>query len=427
MMKFIREYGLAAVVFAQAAALICLSGCADPENVEPDDNRRRTDLTLIVIDDINDRPQDSLLNNRTVWKSLEDKGHKLKSLDRTNPAATPFLERLKDSKVELPALFVQKQATGDTSKPIALPATPEELRKIVNRYGGKSIRGPPVYTDADGNERKLAVRRPAAADLKRFAKFQSYGEMLKSKGQSLIPRDKWKEIEHPEFKRPEFTLNQFNTSGCVGYSSAAAEGKSRWLRGHKFEILSGAFSYSGINRGRDDGALILDSMVHGKTKGFCLKTEFDLPNKFDHQVPQEARDSAMTRQMTLGWPVNTIDELATAIQNNLIVQCGVCVDGNFERFDADGVSSARGRYANHSVHIDGMRKIKGRWVFRMPNTWGHSWGPFKDGSCYLTEQGVILDADAYVHGDSEWRPDELPTPKKGSKDHANDPNFTLAF
>jgi len=266
------------------------------------------------------------------------------------------------------------------------------------------------YTDHNGEERKLGLLPPTAGNLARRKLMKSFGSLLAEKGLSLIPESQWIDVDYPEFHKPEFVLNQFNSSGCVGYSEAAAEMKIRVLRGLPFERLSGSFTYAHINGGQDGGAMILDAMESAAKYGHALESEFNYPKLFMSQIPSTVKETALTRQSPLAYPVDTVTEVATALQMGFIVQCGVAVDGNFERFDSNGVSAARGQYANHSVHLCGMKKFGSRWCYRMPNTWGFNWGPFGNGSCYLSADGLVLRGDAYVHVVGELPGDFVPVP-----------------
>lgn len=406
---------------------LILSGCNSVDDVVPDPGTGGS-LEVAVIEDTQSRTPEvsAVVRDLQFWKNLEVNGHHWRIV-RSNSEDAAKYQAAVDNAGGIPALVITREKDGKAF-PYKLPTGENwqnEITKLVKKYQGKRA-GPDKFLDMT-NEVRILGAKPADAKRKAKARsLQSFGEFLESKGAGLIPRDKWVDVEYPEFLKPEWILNQQQTSGCVGFSGAAAEMKDRRLRGMPFVILSGAYHYSCINGGRDSGAYILDSMEAGLNKGYALKAEFDLPKIYSSQVTSDVRESALKRRSTLAWPVNTIDELGTAIQMGLIVQCGVQVDGSFESFDGDGVSRARGRYANHSVHIDGMKKIGDRFVYHMPNTWGSKWGPFQNGTCYLSEQGVILDGDAYVHADGKWLTEKPSVISKEGFEDAFDSRFVLA-
>lgn len=253
--------------------------------------------------------------------------------------------------------------------------------------------------EIDGIERKLGLLPPTPEALKRRSRLKSFSDFLGEKGLTILAKDLWKEVKHKGLSDPKFVLDQHNSSGCVGYSEAAAEMKIRALRGMPFERLSGSFTYAHINGGSDSGAMILDALESACKNGHALESEFNYPQLFLRQIPQGVKETALSRRSIMALPVNTLEEVATALQMGFIVQAGVQVDGSFNSFDSNGISGARGQYANHSIHLCGMVNIGGEWVYEMPNSWG-LWGPFRNGTCYLRAKGIVISGDAWVHVDA---------------------------
>lgn len=400
-------------------AAVTLSGCVRPpkpdDEVRPDD--KKGSIVFVILDNIMQRntKTTAVIGDNALWQQLQADGLKRKVIDSTQTeAAQPYLDRAKEKNLSLPALFVVNERTGKILLSEILTDS-ARIKTIAAKYTPKSARGPPpaIYIEEEtGVVRRLGMIPADEAALKKRAKMVPFLTGLKARGASLIPRDQWKAVEYPQFHKPEFVLNQQNTSGCVGFSCAAAHMKLRSLHGHLFEILSGPYIYSGINGGSDSGAMILDSDVFLRKYGVCLKSEMDLPSIYWRQASQKARESALSRQMILSYPIDTEEQMATALQLGMVVQAGVQVDGNFGRFDSNGISYANGRYANHSIHIYGMKQVDGEWVYYMGNTWGYGWGPWKNGSCFLRAKGVILRGDAFVHADSKWNPNDLPNLKR---------------
>ncbi len=393
--------------------LVLLVGCKMPDvDPAPNDDDKGSGLVLVVLDDANTRTAETgkILHDDQFWLKVKAEGNQYKFVDVNNAAAGPFKEDI--GKAKLPALLIYRGKNMKLAASVNLPAETALIDDLVRKYGGKRERGPPVYVDSDGQVRRLGMIPADAKAKARRQQMMGFGEFLEKKGASLIPPEKWVEIDYPRFHKPEFVLDQHQTSGCVGFSAAAANMKIRALRGMTPERLSGAFVYSLINGGNDAGAMIDDSRLALAKYGVCLDSENPLPKIFWRQVSDAAKQSAQQRQLTVAYRCENINEVATALQLGLIVQAGVQVDGNFSSFDQNGVSRARGRYANHSIHLYGMKQIDGKWCYRMGNTWGATWGPFKDGSCYLRPEGIVIEGDAFVHADSEWSPSDLPTPKR---------------
>lgn len=177
--------------------------------------------------------------------------------------------------------------------------------------------------------------------------------------------------------------------------------KTRAMRGMPFEVLSGAFSYALVNGGYDGGAQIIAARNASQKYGHCLKSLFDYPHIYWNQVPEAAKADALTRQSSLAYTIETMEEFFTALMLGFVVQHGVCASGRFSQLDADGVAGYGGSVANHSVHSFGCKKINGVMCPLMGNTWSPSWG--RGGNCYLQPRAVLL-GDAFVHVNSEWRP-----------------------
>src|ERR1700752_1717692 len=76
-----------------------------------------------------------------------------------------------------------------------------------------------------------------------------------------MPESEWKEINRRDDVGDQFMIDQSQHGSCVGFSSAGALMELRLLDGMTFQKLSGAFIYSKINGGRDDGAIISDGLT----------------------------------------------------------------------------------------------------------------------------------------------------------------------
>jgi len=256
----------------------------------------------------------------------------------------------------------------------------------------------PIFIDHLGEERRLGLIPPDEAALEHRKLCSSFTEYCAEKGVKLIPESEWKDVIRSHFDG-RFNLNQKQTSGCVGYSDAAAEMKQRYSIGLPLERLSGAFSYDHINGGRDAGAMITDSMRASAKNGYCLESEYPTPRFNVNQIPELTKKSALTRQPRKAYTISSDEELFSAIMLGLFPQFGINVGGNFNNF-RNGVAGWNGGYANHSVHGCGMKKINGVWCLEIDNTWGTAWGPFGNGHCYIDRRAIRAE-DAYVRVDSE--------------------------
>lgn len=413
------------------ALTIGFSGCNSPKPGPVDPDNPGSHLNIVVIEETLGRtPENSVaIRDAEFWHQQRAKGHKVLFLRTGTDQAKPFQSAL-EKIGGLPAILLQNPQSGKYLIGKKLPNDIASVQELIGKYEAK--RGPPVYHDSTGKVRKLGLI-PATPERKERQRkqFKSFGSLLESSGLKLIPQEKWVDIETPHWNRPEYVIDQGQTSSCVGASGAAAAGKTLESGGKPFELQSGPFLYAFINNGQDSGAYIGDCLETLTKNGTVPAKLFGYKDGlFLRQIPASVREEGLRHRLTVGYILNTEAELATAVQMGFVCQAGVQVDSSFERFDSSGVSSARGRYANHSIHIDGMKKIGSGWVYHMPNTWGAKWGAFNNGSCYLRPEGVIIEGDAFVHADYDWTPEQLPIVKRieltERLNHADDHRFALA-
>ena len=111
------------------------------------------------------------------------------------------------------------------------------------------------------------------------------------------------------------------------------------------------------------------------------------------------------------------DELVSGLQLGYIAVYGMQVGSNFGSFDASGVAGFARGGGNHCMHADGVKKLPdGRWVLDNVNSWGYSWGPWKNGRCYLSESHIkgADNSDAYLIKGAVDDPSEPIKPPKVS-------------
>lgn len=254
--------------------------------------------------------------------------------------------------------------------------------------------------DDDGIVRRLGYVRPAV----------EYSRMMRATRTSIttlreaaglpptIPRSEWVDRDYCIGWGTEFILDQKSTSACTGFSAASGMMRQRHLRGQPFHRLSGGSVYAQINGGRDNGSNIIDSMNAVERKGACLESEMPLPKIFTRDMP----GAGTWFRESVAVTVDTFDEIATAILMGMVPQFPVQVGNRYGKFDGDGFAGFDNGYGNHSVHGAGLKWFANRnaWGIAQPNTWGVSWGPFRNGICYLTEKHInacASDDDSYAH------------------------------
>lgn len=260
-----------------------------------------------------------------------------------------------------------------------------------------------TIVDHTGETRALGRLEPDADSLLMRAGMMTYRDFLESRGQALVPSSQWQPVDNRNLLGKEFILNQGQFGACVGFSAANAVMRSRFLSGQAFIKLSGAFVYAHVNNDQDRGAIITDAMGVLQSVGTCLEVEFNIPNIYLRQIGGDAIATAKRFRLRKAYTLTTFAEMADALQRGFIPQFPIMVGKNFQHFSGDGIAGYDKGPGNHSVHADCLLQLpSGEWVFRVPNTWGPDWGPFGDGTVFVTQKhidGCAAADDAYAHED----------------------------
>jgi hypothetical protein len=226
--------------------------------------------------------------------------------------------------------------------------------------------------------------------VKRAAFPPFFGDTLPSVDPSL-----WEEIDRRTDFGDQFILDQQNHGSCVGFSSAGALMRALVLGGHEFVKLSGAYTYSWINGGSDDGAQISDSLTSLQQHGTCLDSTVGWDSIYRNQT-SKGDTEAQRFKILEAYKVANFAELMSGLQNDFIGVVAVMVGNTFTRLDSQGVCGYDRGPGNHAVCIDGAHKLpNGAWSVDMPNSWGLSFGI--NGRGRLTQQHIEgVEQDAYI-------------------------------
>lgn len=201
----------------------------------------------------------------------------------------------------------------------------------------------------------------------------------------MVDPSKYREINHRTDLGDQFVLDQRSHGSCVGFSSTSALMKTRVMQGMTFQRLSGAFVYSLINGGQDNGAMIHDSIQAVTDIGSCLESEAGWDAIYPNRYPPSAKETARRFRYAKSYVVNTWKEAMTAVQLGFVLELAVMVGSRFTTLNGDGVAGFDPGPGNHAVHADGCHRLSsGEWVLDMGNTWGLGFGT--RGRCYLTQR-----------------------------------------
>lgn len=221
------------------------------------------------------------------------------------------------------------------------------------------------------------------------------------------PKD-WVEIDRRSDFGDDFILDQRSHGSCTGFASAGALMRARALEGMPLVRLSGAYTYAWINGGRDDGAIISDTLTSLQTHGTCPEAECPWNCIYRSEIPASADRSAGRFKILEAYRVDHFDELVSGLQLGFIGVGAVQVGGRFADLDADGVAGFDRGPGNHAVCFDGVRRLaSGEWVVDLPNSWGLDFG--RHGRCYVTRRHIdSVEQDCYLiraaAGDAQDQP-----------------------
>lgn len=183
---------------------------------------------------------------------------------------------------------------------------------------------------------------------------------------------------------PKFVKNQRSRSSCNGFSNAAAVAKTRHLRGQEWVALSGAFAYSQMNGGRDDGSTLDDGMEVCQRIGIAPESFGGWDRIWKQDYGNDAYEAARRFKVEEALVINSDLELASAILCDYIPVVAVHVGSDFDSAGTDGVSRGGAGVGNHSIHLDGFKWSESLncLIYDNEGSWGAGWGD--QGRIFLT-------------------------------------------
>ena len=195
------------------------------------------------------------------------------------------------------------------------------------------------------------------------------------------------------FPRREWVTDQKSHGSCNGFAGAGALSAARVRRGLEKVVLSGAYLYSLINRGRDQGSLLNEGMAVLQTRGCATAATVPWDDIYPRQQRPEAAKEAGRFKAFECYKVGTQIGFWSALALGFDVVVAVHAGNNFMRLGPNEVAGMDRGPGNHAVRADGIAWV-GEPAATHIGSWNVSYG--KEGGSLLTWKHF---AQTFAHHD----------------------------
>lgn len=237
-----------------------------------------------------------------------------------------------------------------------------------------------IVTDDTGAVRTLGCLLPPSGFVSAFPAFE---DAVKPLSDAEI-RDVAKSGDADGRKRfdSSWIQDQKSHGSCNGFAGAMALSRARVRRGLDRVILSGAYLYSLINGGRDQGSMLDDGMREMQARGIATQETVGWDAIYPSRYDRAKADAEAARFKGFEcYAVKTPAGLFSAAAMNFDLVVAVHVASRFMRVDSDGVAGVDRGPGNHAVGADGLVWVNGPTLTGF-NSWNRSYGV--DGRMLLT-------------------------------------------
>lgn len=184
---------------------------------------------------------------------------------------------------------------------------------------------------------------------------------------------------------PEMIQSQGSHGSCNGFSEAEVLRKAILRKGIDCPPLSGAYAYSLMNNGQDNGSNLNVAMEKVAENGICLESTVGTNAIYRNQYDTAKADAEATQRRGFErYALTTIDSVFSALALGFDVVVAVQVGNNFSRLDGNGFAGVSNGGGNHAMSSDGLLLVGGEVAADGVNHWTRSFG--QDGRCYLGER-----------------------------------------
>lgn len=190
-------------------------------------------------------------------------------------------------------------------------------------------------------------------------------------------------ISDPNRRKPELIFdaatwikNQRSHGSCNGYAAAGAFTRARYLSGVKDDwFASGAWIYSLINGGRDQGSMLDDGLRVGRDVGYCSETLVDWDMIYPGQQPlAQAKADAKKHKSLKAYRATTMQGFRTGLAAGYVGVVAIHAGNKYSQF-RNGIAGVDNGSGNHAVCVCDLRLKNGTEVYLQEGSWGtEGWG-----------------------------------------------------
>lgn len=228
--------------------------------------------------------------------------------------------------------------------------------------------------DDNGEVRRLGTLAPPADMVCAMPVFEETNEVMDMADIIKLAKNPDKTPSEVMFG-DEWMQNQNSHGSCAGYGGSGGFGKTRFKRGIRDKKrFSGAFLYSLVNGGRDNGSIPEDVLRKMLEVGVCLEETVPWDQIYPRQQSSNAKAEAALYKGLDGYVAKSIEGLYTGMARGLIAMIVVHAGRNFQRLNDKGVAGVDSGSGNHAIHADELVFEGGDLFMKGVNSWGLQYG-----------------------------------------------------
>ena len=227
--------------------------------------------------------------------------------------------------------------------------------------------------DRNGNVRRLGSLQPPPGMVSSFQTFEETHDVWDDDQIKQVILDPNRTMSRRIFDS-SWIQNQHSHGSCNGYAGAAALARARFLRGLRKVLLSGAYLYSKMNNGVDQGSVLEHGMRAMMKFGICPETLVPWNFIYPNRQPADADKVAAEVKGALCYPVATQQGLKTALAKKFPCIVAVHAGNRYQTVDKNGICGADNGPGNHAVCVDDLLWIGNDFAYDSPGSWGLTLG-----------------------------------------------------